>query len=350
LNYAFWSAHLEAAKFEEQSKTDTEPQSKKLDKSSEERQEDEEMEMLPQAVARGFQLENECVNMVTDEEIPQKVSQGTIQEQNDIQTEQHNDAALQDNDDAPPDSKPVKPDDDTACSDEEHINAAAIVDGATPDLQTEHETTPNYGRDETVPTKDNKLLTAAQMEALSSDSESSGGEADIVPQATPPVVASSSVELPVNPKAKLLTGDELLDLFKLLCSIKIKKKPDEPVVIGMVGYPNVGKSSTINTLIHGKKVPVSATPGRTKHFQVNYIGLQNYVSCREAWDVSGSLWSTPPLKPSELYTRTIGLFHFCRHFILMMMSFCVTVLDWCFHHLSPQRLRWFAQVFYQLIK
>ena len=36
-----------------------------------------------------------------------------------------------------------------------------------------------------------------------------------------------------------------------------------------VGYPNVGKSSTINTLFQGKKVPVSATPGRTKHFQVS---------------------------------------------------------------------------------
>ena len=38
-----------------------------------------------------------------------------------------------------------------------------------------------------------------------------------------------------------------------------------------VGYPNVGKSSTINALIQTKKVPVSATPGRTKHFQVSFI-------------------------------------------------------------------------------
>jgi len=38
-----------------------------------------------------------------------------------------------------------------------------------------------------------------------------------------------------------------------------------------VGYPNVGKSSTINTLFQGKKVPVSATPGRTKHFQVSRV-------------------------------------------------------------------------------
>lgn len=35
-----------------------------------------------------------------------------------------------------------------------------------------------------------------------------------------------------------------------------------------VGYPNVGKSSTINTIMGNKKVSVSATPGHTKHFQV----------------------------------------------------------------------------------
>jgi large subunit GTPase 1 len=35
----------------------------------------------------------------------------------------------------------------------------------------------------------------------------------------------------------------------------------------LVGYPNVGKSSTINALIGAKKVSVSATPGKTKHFQ-----------------------------------------------------------------------------------
>lgn len=40
------------------------------------------------------------------------------------------------------------------------------------------------------------------------------------------------------------------------------------MVVMQVGYPNVGKSSTINALFRGKKVPVSATPGRTKHFQV----------------------------------------------------------------------------------
>ncbi|ALC48216.1 ns3 [Drosophila busckii] len=43
------------------------------------------------------------------------------------------------------------------------------------------------------------------------------------------------------------------------------------VTIGMVGYPNVGKSSTINSLMTVKKVSVSATPGKTKRFQTLYL-------------------------------------------------------------------------------
>jgi large subunit GTPase 1 len=48
--------------------------------------------------------------------------------------------------------------------------------------------------------------------------------------------------------------------------------PDK-LVVGLVGYPNVGKSSTINALIGEKKVSVSSTPGKTKHFQTTRADL-----------------------------------------------------------------------------
>jgi ribosome biogenesis GTPase A len=41
----------------------------------------------------------------------------------------------------------------------------------------------------------------------------------------------------------------------------------EYIMIGFVGYPNVGKSSTINALLGRKQVGVTSTPGKTKHFQ-----------------------------------------------------------------------------------
>jgi large subunit GTPase 1 len=43
-----------------------------------------------------------------------------------------------------------------------------------------------------------------------------------------------------------------------------------------VGYPNVGKSSTINSLLGEKKVSVSSTPGKTKHFQT--INLSDKIT------------------------------------------------------------------------
>jgi len=45
----------------------------------------------------------------------------------------------------------------------------------------------------------------------------------------------------------------------------------EKLTVGFVGYPNVGKSSTINALLGEKKVSVSATPGKTKHFQTIHL-------------------------------------------------------------------------------
>jgi len=55
--------------------------------------------------------------------------------------------------------------------------------------------------------------------------------------------------------------------------IKASKKAYDPnlVTIGMVGYPNVGKSSVINVLCKKKLVGVAAQPGKTKHFQTLFI-------------------------------------------------------------------------------
>lgn len=75
---------------------------------------------------------------------------------------------------------------------------------------------------------------------------------------------------------RILTVEELEDVF-----LQQAQDPDDPerkTEIGLVGYPNVGKSSTINALIGAKKVSVSATPGKTKHFQTIHLS-EKVVLC-----------------------------------------------------------------------
>nr|POE76134.1 large subunit gtpase 1 [Quercus suber] len=87
--------------------------------------------------------------------------------------------------------------------------------------------------------------------------------------------STNSGSLSMEEQTRILTTDDLESLF-LQHSPKIPKgkNPSEPTrktQIGLVGYPNVGKSSTINALLGAKKVSVSATPGKTKHFQTIHL-------------------------------------------------------------------------------
>ncbi|KAF8213250.1 P-loop containing nucleoside triphosphate hydrolase protein [Mycena galopus ATCC 62051] len=88
-----------------------------------------------------------------------------------------------------------------------------------------------------------------------------------------------------DPRAKVLSVLELENLFE-------KAAPDlsefssstgvapTKLVVGLVGYPNVGKSSTINSLLGEKKVSVSSTPGKTKHFQtINLSDSMTLCDC-----------------------------------------------------------------------
>lgn len=56
------------------------------------------------------------------------------------------------------------------------------------------------------------------------------------------------------------------------------KKDENSVVIGMIGFPNVGKSSVINVLCNKKLVGVGARPGKTKNFQTIVLE-QNLMLC-----------------------------------------------------------------------
>lgn len=83
------------------------------------------------------------------------------------------------------------------------------------------------------------------------------------------------VPLPVEEQTRILTTEDLEALFLQHSPAAPKNAdpnaPQRKTSIGLVGYPNVGKSSTINALLGAKKVSVSATPGKTKHFQTIHL-------------------------------------------------------------------------------
>ncbi|KAG6821361.1 hypothetical protein H0H93_014158 [Arthromyces matolae] len=79
-----------------------------------------------------------------------------------------------------------------------------------------------------------------------------------------------------DPRVKVLSVLELEDWFlsmspDLSAFSDASGKPPPKLTVGLVGYPNVGKSSTINSLLGEKKVSVSSTPGKTKHFQTIHL-------------------------------------------------------------------------------
>ncbi|KAI8068633.1 hypothetical protein BC940DRAFT_298669 [Gongronella butleri] len=55
-----------------------------------------------------------------------------------------------------------------------------------------------------------------------------------------------------------------------LTAAEVKPHKDY-VTLGLVGHPNVGKSSLINTIMQRTVVSTSRTPGHTKHFQTIYL-------------------------------------------------------------------------------
>ncbi|CAF2711168.1 unnamed protein product [Rotaria sp. Silwood2] len=79
-----------------------------------------------------------------------------------------------------------------------------------------------------------------------------------------------SKETKKNNLSIVVNREELIYLLKCFYTHKTTTR-ENILTIGMVGYPNVGKSSTINSLLQYKKVSVSATPGKTKHFQTIFL-------------------------------------------------------------------------------
>ena len=58
-------------------------------------------------------------------------------------------------------------------------------------------------------------------------------------------------------------------------------KNKNTLMVGFIGYPNVGKSSIINVLMKTKKAGVASMPGRTKHYQTLFLPSEPKLNIAE---------------------------------------------------------------------
>ena len=83
-------------------------------------------------------------------------------------------------------------------------------------------------------------------------------------------ISKTTVKDDIMTSNKAVGAENLLELLKNYCRIEDTKKS---ITVGVIGFPNVGKSSIINSMTRNKNVGVSSTPGFTKQMQEVIIGL-----------------------------------------------------------------------------
>jgi len=143
-------------------------------------------------------------------------------------------------------------------------------DGSSSDSDSESEST---GEDST-PADSASAAGDDAAEAAAAQSSDDDGSTDVNADAKAKTDTAARQEeegeAAKDPRIALITRSQLLRKFLELCPSTLYSADGRRVrtVVGFVGYPNVGKSSTINVLCGQKRVAVAATPGKTKHFQV----------------------------------------------------------------------------------
>ncbi|CAB3260277.1 unnamed protein product [Arctia plantaginis] len=79
------------------------------------------------------------------------------------------------------------------------------------------------------------------------------------------VEEKKEIVIKVQNSHEIFDREQLLEVLKNVSVDKLKNPPR--LTVGMIGYPNVGKSSTVNVIMQTKKVSVSSMPGHTRHIQ-----------------------------------------------------------------------------------
>ncbi|GAM27199.1 hypothetical protein SAMD00019534_103740 [Acytostelium subglobosum LB1] len=124
-------------------------------------------------------------------------------------------------------------------------------------------------------------------------------------------------------ETKIYTREEILDEFKLICPKPLTENSrfQGKIVVGLSGYPNVGKSSTINVLFGDKKVAVAATPGKTKYVQTIILEEEEIVLL----DCPGLVFPTLLSSKAEMVINGLLPIDQLRDFVTPVDAICERV-------------------------
>lgn len=113
------------------------------------------------------------------------------------------------------------------------------------------------------------VATPAPAAPAAADTSAAPGATEVKVVAAPTSGSNEHAISAAEAEASRIYGRD--ELLAKLVQLVGKEGQEARTVVGTVGYPNVGKSSTINVLAGEKRVTVSSTPGKTKRFQTLLI-------------------------------------------------------------------------------
>ncbi|ORX57002.1 P-loop containing nucleoside triphosphate hydrolase protein [Hesseltinella vesiculosa] len=119
--------------------------------------------------------------------------------------------------------------------------------------------------------EDDQEIQNDQTDTAAEDEQPKDDTADLVDSLATTTLQDERIRIRTTANLLELLIDQTPDIHDSEDETEEGEQRERKTIIGLVGYPNVGKSSTINALIGEKCVSVSSTPGKTKHFQTIHL-------------------------------------------------------------------------------
>ncbi|CAG9537602.1 unnamed protein product [Cercopithifilaria johnstoni] len=190
------------------------------------------------------------------------------------------------------------------------------------------ELTEQCGRESSSSSNENEKIENEEQNSEESSRSINGDDDNSKRRRSFEVKLSQNIDISEEKIPIIRHAAELISFFKSRGRIRTNDKGRRCLVVGMVGYPNVGKSSTINKLLNQKKVAVSTTPGKTRHLQTLLVD-EELILC----DCPGLVMPSFALNRSEMILNGILPIDHMREYLSPVELLLTRVPRKCFENI-----------------